>query len=355
MLAPMFKAVFRFFRQTHKRERGQVFIFVALLLGVVGGMSAIAIDLGSYSAERRDLQNAADAIALAAAQDLPNAQAVNSTAGSWQTKNKAGNAAMTVTVTQQSLPNTPNPTVKVTLTRSHNFSFARLIGITSSDVSASATAIRTSPGGSAGLVPWSVQRTLLDTITPGVSVVMKYDSNNVTSGNFGALRLDGSGASIYRDSIESGSDGGLCASGVPDCAYSSSVDLETGNMVGPTRTATDYRLENTDPACDTWDEAVVVSGTHQFIRPECNPFLAGGNPDSLRIIVIPVIASLCNGSCTVTITEFALFFLEGYGAAGCNGNHCDIRGRFISSNTNYNAEVGVFDASTLVHFVRLTQ
>ena len=43
---------------------------------------------------------------------------------------------MAVVVTQQNLPNTPNPTVKITLTHAHSFTFARIIGITSTNVSA---------------------------------------------------------------------------------------------------------------------------------------------------------------------------------------------------------------------------
>lgn len=342
-------------RLAHRGERGQIFAFVVLLIAVIGGTAAAAIDLASYSAERRDLQNAADAIALAAAQNLPNGDSAQGAANSWAVKNDVNPSDMTVVVTQQSIPTTPNPTVKVTVTRSHSFTFARLIGISGTNVSATATAIKTSPGGSSGLVPWSVQRSLLDTITPGTSVVMKYDSNNVTSGNFGAVRIDGSGANIYRDSVSYGSESGLCASGVAGCPYPSVIGLETGNIVGPTRTATDYRLNNTDVNCDTWNEAVFEVGHTQLLRPECNPFVAGGNAASLRIIVIPVIANLCNGSCDVTITEFALFFLEGYGSDGCNGNSCDIQGRFIDSNTYYGADVGIYDADTLAHFVKLTK
>lgn len=68
---------------------------------------------------------------------------------------------------------------------------------------------------------------------------------------------------------------------------------------------------------------------------------------------MPVIDSLCNGACYVTVVEFALFFLEGYGAGGCTGNDCEIEGRFIQSNTNYGALMGVYDQDTFSHFVRL--
>ncbi len=332
-----------------------MFGVVVLLMGAIGGIGASGVDLGSYAAERRDLQNAADAIALAAAQNLPNGDSARGAANLWAIKNNVSPSDLTVTIIEQNAPTVPNPMVRVSITRSHPFTFARLIGISSAPVSASATAIRTSPGGSDGLVPWSVQRALLDGVTPGTTVVMKYDSNDVTSGNFGAIRIDGNGSNVYRDTIEEGSSNGLCAASVVGCPYPSTINLETGNLVGGTRTGTNHRLDNTDPDCDTWDETMEVHGQEQFIRAECNPFAAGGNSDSLRVIVIPVISNLCNGSCSVTITEFALFFLEGYGAGGCRGNSCDIKGRFISSNTNYGADVGVYNEDTLAHFVKLTQ
>ncbi len=47
-------------------ERGQAIVFVALMLGVVVGMAALAIDGSRAYAVRRDLQNAVDSAALAA-------------------------------------------------------------------------------------------------------------------------------------------------------------------------------------------------------------------------------------------------------------------------------------------------
>jgi hypothetical protein len=153
-----------------------------------------------------------------------------------------------------------------------------------------------------------------------------------------------------------GSENGLCAAGVDDCPYPSSTRTQPGNIIGPTEDGTDYRLDNTDPACDTWDEVVVETAEGQWIRTECNPFLEGGNPDSLQVIVVPIVQTLCNGSCTVTIIEFALFFLEGYGPGGCTGNNCEVTGRFIGSNTNIGALIGVYDPdATTAHFVRLVE
>lgn len=341
-------------RDLHRRERGQVFFMVAALMAIFGGMSAVAIDLGAYMAARRDLQNAADAIALAASQDLPENSAALATADSYAGKNGIELSAMNVTITAQSLPAEPNPKVRIDLEAEQGFIFARLIGIESAEIEVSATAIRTSPGGSDGVMPWSVLEEVKDEADPGDEVVLKYDSDNGSNGNFAALALDGNGASQYEDALKYGSENGLCAAGVTDCPYASVTDTKPGNMTGPTRDGTDYRLLNTSGACDTWDEVVVIAadGTHG-LKSGCNPFGSGGNPDSLRVIIIPVIDELCNGSCQVTITEFVLFFLEGYSENGCTGNDCEIVGRFISSNTNYGSLMGVYDENTFAHFVRL--
>ena len=61
-------------RMRHHRwrmEAGQVFVVFALALPVLLGMSALVIDVGTLFVEKRTMQQAADAAALAAAQRLP--------------------------------------------------------------------------------------------------------------------------------------------------------------------------------------------------------------------------------------------------------------------------------------------
>ena len=344
-------------RTRGSRQEGQAFLMVALLLAVFGGMAAMAVDFGSMATHRRDLQNAADAIALAASLELPDEAAAQAIAETWAAKNDIALSEMQVTFVAQNPPTEPNPKVIVQLTQGHEFIFARLIGVTNANVGAVAAAIKTSAGGSAHLMPWSLKESIKDASAPGQSLVLKYDASNPSNGNFGALRLDGNGANVYRDTIENGSTTGYCASGVSGCPYPTTVQTETGNMRGPTETGTDYRLDNTSASCDEWDDVVQVNADGTMgLKAACNPFGPGGNPNSLQVIVIPVIASLCNGSCTVTIVEFALFFLEGYGPGGCDaGNDCEVKGRFINSNANFGALTGVFDPNSFSHFVRLVQ
>ena len=350
----MFPTISRILKRLHTDQQGQILIAGMMFMAVIAGGAAIAVDTGSYLSHRRSLQNAADAIALASSQGLPATGDALGLANEWAELNGIEPAQMNVTITPQSLPSEPNPKVTVELTVGHSLTFMSVLGMDSAEISVTAAAVLTSPGGSNGLMPWSVLEEAKSLAAPGNSVVLKFDSEGGENGNFGALALDGNGGSTYRNTIKFGSTSTYCAVSAVGCNAPSVVSTEPGNMTGPTRQGTDYRIDNTSLACDTWTEVVIqnADGTHS-IRPECNPFTAGGNEDSLRIIIIPVIDSLCNGRCDVNIIEFALFFLEGYGPNGCSGSDCEITGRFIQSNTNYGALMGVYDPDTFAHFVRL--
>jgi hypothetical protein len=90
------------------------------------------------------------------------------------------------------------------------------------------------------------------------------------------------------------------------------------------------------------------------LRNECNPWLEGSY-DSHRVILIPVVEALCNGSCNLTVTSFAMFWLEGYPSGTCTGNDCEIQGRFIDADVTVNALAGAYDASASVQFARLSE
>lgn len=343
-------------RRLRREESGQVLMMGVLFIGVLAGAAAIAIDAGSFMSHRRSLQNDADAIALAASQGLPSTSDARAIANSWAAKNGIDLDTMTVTFTPQNLPSEPNPKVKIDLAADHDLTFMSVLGMNSAVVSATATAIKTSPGGGDGLMPWSILQKTKDDASPGEPLVLKYDASNASNGNFGALRIDGNGANVYENAIINGSETSVCAASATDCDGASVISTQPGNMIGPTRDGTDYRLDNTSSSCDEWDEVVIENADgSQTLVPECNPFVPGGNPDSLRLIVVPVIDTLCNGACYVTIVEFALFFLEGYGEGGCTGNECEIEGVFIQSNTNIGAVTGTFDPDTFLHFVRLVE
>ena len=57
-------------RQARRSETGQVLVIFALSITVIFGAAGLAFDIGRFYSERRFLQNAADAAALAAANAL---------------------------------------------------------------------------------------------------------------------------------------------------------------------------------------------------------------------------------------------------------------------------------------------
>lgn len=345
------------------RERGQILVLVAGAVTVLLGFSAVAVDIGSYAADRRTLQNAADAAALAGARDLPNAAAAEAAAVAWAVDNGVPASNVTTTVIPRGAGQ-PNPLIRVKVQRDHNFFFARVLGIGSRQVAASASAVITSPGGLDGLVPFGVLQSTLAGVQSGASVTLKYDAHDVVQGNFGPVQIDGAGSGNcngnqndkYCYDLMFGSTQGLCAQGVPDCPDPSVIPTQPGNKIGPTREGIEYRLSNTSPSCDTFGEVFhrEADGTYSLIQ-QCNPFVDGSLP-SLRVIMIPVISDLCNGNCDVTVTSFAMFYLTGFGPGGCQGGQsCEVTGIYVKTNQNVGALMGVYDPNSPMHFVRLLE
>jgi Flp pilus assembly protein TadG len=263
---------FRRWRAGVRRECGQVVVITAALLPVLLGMTALAVDLGSYATDRRDLQNAADSIALAAGRELPDSSAAQAAANSWATKNGIDPSDMTVTVTGGST----DPRVRVTISDTHRFSFIRVLGVEEADVGATAVARKLSPASGSGVVPWSITQDTLDASRSGDVVTLKYDasSSSYGQGNFGPVRFDGNGSTDYETSVKYGASSQVCARGTPGCTTGvcpgsfpgtcaeTSPECDgpdcppkTGNMVGGTRDATDFRMNNTSSDCDSFSEA----------------------------------------------------------------------------------------------------
>jgi uncharacterized membrane protein len=55
-----------------RSDEGQIIVFSALIIAIVLGMGALAVDVGFYLHERQNVQKAVDLGALAGAQLLPN-------------------------------------------------------------------------------------------------------------------------------------------------------------------------------------------------------------------------------------------------------------------------------------------
>src|SRR5690242_20706070 len=70
-------------RGRSRREEGQALVLMMLALVVLLGFAGLVLDIGRTYVAQRQLQQAVDASALAAAQDLPDASTATTTANSY--------------------------------------------------------------------------------------------------------------------------------------------------------------------------------------------------------------------------------------------------------------------------------
>ena len=128
-----------------KNEKGQSIILVALLLVVLCGTTALVVDLSMVYVRKGQLQTAADAAALAAVHDLPNTTTARNSAESYAMKNGVEAGHTTTTTPYQGDPTK----VEVVVTETVNYTFARVLGFNSKEVSARAVAQQVSAAGDA--------------------------------------------------------------------------------------------------------------------------------------------------------------------------------------------------------------
>ncbi|MFE6964544.1 pilus assembly protein TadG-related protein [Agromyces sp. NPDC057679] len=193
----------RMIRRVKGDEQGASAVLVGLMIFVLIGFGAVAVDVGAMYSERAQLQNAADAGALAAAQycaknsdcTSPSAQAGARTAALTVTGGNLIGSAPTVGV----LAFTTN-TVKVpTATLEMAHPLAAALGFAQSDVGTDATA-KWVPGTKGPVVPWAIGHCSIPTSGSGTVAWIPID--NVTcpgfqTGGFGWL--DDGTASCSKD------------------------------------------------------------------------------------------------------------------------------------------------------------
>ncbi|WP_029433860.1 pilus assembly protein TadG-related protein [Blastococcus sp. URHD0036] len=187
-------------------ERGAAAVLISLLLVPMLGFAAIAVDVGAVYAERARLQVAADAAALAVAQDC-----ARGACGNMQATADALVAANAGEATTAPPVLTSNPsTVTVTGRHPTEHWFAPILGIDSTQVTASATVTWGAPsagtarlplafsvcefaqqagGGFHGVPSGTTVRTIRLTKTSG-TVGCTGPSRNIVPGGFGYLVTD---------------------------------------------------------------------------------------------------------------------------------------------------------------------
>jgi hypothetical protein len=278
-----------------KCRKGFVNVFVAILMVIILGCAALAVDVGMLTLEKAKLQNACDAAALAGAQELPDdiTEAENK-AIKYADENGVPDTEITlIDITEG------NRKITVKAERTVSYSFARVLGINQGVVKAQASAENAPINEIGGLRPFGV---VDDVFVLNSTVVLELGSWDNVGGNFGSLAFDGSGGDVYRDTVENGS--------ISSWQIGDEVPTQTGNMVGPSRQGI---------------SDIINQCTH---TPECTS--DSYQMDCPRIITVPLIDALdTHGSTTVIIVGFARFFIDEVS----NGGSVAITGQFIEEVT----------------------
>lgn len=276
------------FRDVFSERKGSVLIIVAVALVALLGIAALVVDAGLLYYTKVFLSNAADAAALAGVQRLPKyPDEAESIAEDYATNNGVDKGGVITEI----MPD--GSTIKVTTSKTVSLGFARVLGFSSTNVTASAKA-RVGTAKSAGnVVPFGV---VWGDFEYGDRKTLKVSAGDasVVRGNFGALALGGRGAEKYEDNIKYGYNGVLeVGDEVP--TY---VETEPGNMSGPTERGVNHRLNECkhDPPCTI----------EHFVR---------GCP---RIVITPVVRTFehVHGRGEVELMGFAAFILESVAGSG---------------------------------------
>lgn len=210
------------------RESGQVLVLFALMSTVMLLMAAVAVDVSRFVSERRFLQNAADAAALAGAQVLSGGgspadaeaaarQVIGTNIAGEPTGNAASQPSATPIYEGGSAPTDlvegiviDGKQIRVALRNDVNFTFGAVVGLGDQTIMAGALA---GPSPEGGLLPIAVREFILpdgpftpsscpadatdaDRFTAPFSVVADSCTGNVTSGGRGAPSVANTGPTV---------------------------------------------------------------------------------------------------------------------------------------------------------------
>jgi Flp pilus assembly protein TadG len=348
-------------RSLWREESGQGLVVATLVMVVVLGFAAMAIDVGLFLHERRELQKSADAAALAGAQELPYSPAdAEQKAQEWAENNGIGDGeleAIAVTTTYAD-----NDTITVEVKRDVPFVFARVLGLTSDTVRADATARVGSPAGMSGLVPWAVEEEALE--AEGL-VTLEFGSPGGGQGNFGGIVLDQPGGNEYEENIQYGADQMLCSvNQIPIEGCDTQVRPQPGNqaqIIAQAEGAVVWRMENTSTSCGDFGYVFDSTGDGDYqLNPDCDPFRAGvescDEVESCLVIPVVVIEEFPSGASEyVDVQTFAVFFLEYFDADSCSPGQCEVQGQFVRAHVSLPALLGSYDPDSSFRFVRLVE
>ena len=275
-------------------ERGQSIVTIGLMSIFILGILGVVADTGFTWLQRRNLQNSADAAALAAAQALPDDESgANTLAQSYVTKNGGGTTTVEFGDRISSGPRTGKPlSVKVTVHKNSESLFGVSLGFGNLDVNAKAKAkVRSAQTPGVGVNPIGILQS--EVVPPGTSLVLKDPGGGGSTGNYGLVafcdpvnKLKCTGTPVVCDGLEGG------ASGVWDPG----TQTQPGNK-GAIRSCV-YDRMTAAQANNCFTLAQILDSNNKLID-RCNPIigatkgsLAGyPNVQPTSVILIPILDS----------------------------------------------------------------
>jgi len=361
-------------RKMFHSKRGAVLVLVAIVLVVLIGMAALAIDLGQLYVGKQRAQNVCDATALSGIQELAIHYGNNSLADSHARQaaddcaagnNGVSQTAWKVLVPPEEADESPAdegvavwiPAADTTVEDDAgiaisvggyeaittegcvhvNYGFARIFGFPGKDVLAYATAIfkgaDTVSGNLVAPVTVSDKTIFGDGEWPGIKfgdqLTLKFDnwqSDFLGPGNFGYLDPTDLGGTKKQvtDMLAGDERGTITLTDPPNYVRTAT---ETGNRVGPTRKGMDRRFEKeTDPDYQSPETDATAWGTWQDSYNEQTEMY---EDFTWRIMIVPVVQEeMINGKKEVAIVGIAGFFIDSITDENGKGLKT-ITGRFI--------------------------
>ncbi len=253
-----------------KNEQGFALVLVSIGMASLLGIMALVSDFGRLALARQKLVNAVDSGAIAGALELSSSQnpdLASQKATELAVVNGAPFEGVSVSIDGNKLT--------VEAVRNVEMIFSRLFGIQNRDVSAKATAAVGELTSYRGIAPLSIRE---QPLVFGQLVTIKFGSPD-SPGNFGALALDGKGASNYKKNLIYGFS--------EEVHIGQKLATEPGNMSGPTD-GIDQRLARCTDGC-----------TFDNFKPDCP-----------RVLVIPMYNNDIQGRDEIIVTGFAAFFID---------------------------------------------
>jgi hypothetical protein len=282
-------------------DKGNVAIILCLVFTALLGFTAYVVDIGLIYVERVKLSNAIDSAVLAASLELPtNTTKSRSIAIEYLQKNNVDPSKVSITISAD------NRSIHMEGIKTVDHFFAPIIGINSSNVNARTKAIiapiKSVKG---GIRPFAVE--VFD-FSYGDVVTLKQGAGDGYHGNYGAVALGGSGASVFKSNALYGYSGSI--------AVGDMIATETGNMAGATNDIKNYINSE-------------LSSFNDFQR------------NSIRLWTLPLVDSLyVHGRKDVLVIGFGEFYVEG---VRNNSGKTEIQGRFIRYVTNGDIDVTISD------------